>query len=75
MLFRINFFLTIVVLLGSWIDDHQNQVNSAPLGATDMQPPSEICGQKALTEVGLFTPLRRLLLRRLILLKETLILL
>ena len=62
MLFYINFFLTIVVLLGSWIDP-QNQVNSAPLGV-DMQPPSEICGQKALTEVGLFTPLRRLLLRR-----------
>ena len=72
MLFYINFFLTIVVLLGSWID--QNQVNSAPLGnvdvGIDMQPPSKMCGQKALTEVGLFTPLQM----QLILLKETLIL-
>ena len=66
MLFYINFFLTIVVLFGSWID--QNQVNSAPLGSVgvgmDMQPPSKMCGQKALTEVGLFTLLHRLLLRR-----------
>ena len=59
MLFQINIVLTIVILLGEfWIN--QNQVDSAPIrlgfASADMEPPSKLCGQKALTEVGLFTP-------------------
>ena len=69
MLFQINVVLTIVILLAEfWIN--QNQVDSAPIrlaaaasASANMQPPSKICHQKALTEVGLFTPLHRLPLR------------